>query len=378
MKVVQLHDKKFKPYIPVSTINDTIDRVANQINNDYQGKTPLFLVVLNGAFMFASDLLKNVTIDCEISFVKLASYEGTRTTGEVKQLVGLNEDINNRDVVIIEDIVDTGVTMENLINILKRDNPNSVEVVTLLYKPEAFRKDFEIKYVGFDVPNDFLVGYGLDYDGLGRNLDSLYTIIENKTNNNMLNIVLFGPPGAGKGTQSEKLIEKYGLVHLSTGDIFRANIKGETELGKLAKSYMDKGQLVPDEVTIKLLESEVNKHEAPKGFIFDGFPRTSAQSEALDAFLTSKGTAITQMLALDVEENELKTRLLERAKTSGRADDADPAIIQNRINVYNAETAPVKDYYQNQNKFVAINGIGSIEEITSRLYSAIDGVVESI
>ena len=378
MKVVQLHDKKFKPYIPVSTINDTIVRVANQINNDYQGKTPLFLVVLNGAFMFASDLLKKVTIDCEISFVKLASYEGTTSTGKVKELVGLSEDIFNKDVLIIEDIVDTGVTMENLINTLKKDNPNSVEVVSLLYKPEAFRKDFEIKYVGFDVPNDFLVGYGLDYDGLGRNLDSLYTIIENKTNNNMLNIVLFGPPGAGKGTQSEKLIEKYGLVHLSTGDIFRANIKGETELGKLAKSYMDKGQLVPDEVTIKLLESEVNKHEAPKGFIFDGFPRTSAQSEALDAFLTSKGTAITQMLALDVEENELKTRLLERAKTSGRADDADPAIIQNRINVYNAETAPVKDYYQNQNKFVAINGIGSIEEITSRLYSAIDGVVESI
>ena len=378
MKVVQLHDKKFKPYIPVSTINDTIDRVAHQINNDYQGKTPLFLVVLNGAFMFASDLLKKVTIDCEISFVKLASYEGTTSTGKVKELVGLSEDIFNKDVLIIEDIVDTGVTMENLINTLKKDNPNSVEVVSLLHKPEAFRKDFEIKYVGFDVPNDFLVGYGLDYDGLGRNLDSLYTIIENKTNNNMLNIVLFGPPGAGKGTQSEKLIEKYGLVHLSTGDIFRANIKGETELGKLAKSYIDKGQLVPDEVTIKLLESEVNKHNDPKGFIFDGFPRTSAQAEALDAFLTSKGTGITQMLALDVEEEELKTRLLERAKTSGRADDADPAIIQNRINVYNAETAPVKDYYQNQNKFVAINGIGSIEEITSRLYNAIDGVVESI
>ena len=127
----------------------------------------------------------------------------------------------------------------------------------------------------------------------------------------MLNLVLFGPPGAGKGTQSENIIEKYGLVHLSTGDIFRANIKGETELGKLAKSYIDQGKLVPDEVTISLLESEVNKHESPKGFIFDGFPRTTAQAEALDTFLTSKGISITLMIALEVEENELKTRLLE-------------------------------------------------------------------
>ncbi|HBW85298.1 MAG TPA: adenylate kinase [Crocinitomicaceae bacterium] len=188
----------------------------------------------------------------------------------------------------------------------------------------------------------------------------------------MLNVVLFGPPGAGKGTQSERLIEKYDLVHLSTGDIFRSNIKGETELGKLAKSYMDKGQLVPDSVTIDMLRSEVLKYSNPKGFIFDGFPRTNAQANALDEFLSTQNTAITLMLALEVEEEELKTRLLKRAEVSGRADDADPAIIENRIRVYNNETAPVKDYYLQQGKFISIDGIGSIDDITTRLFSAID------
>ena len=188
----------------------------------------------------------------------------------------------------------------------------------------------------------------------------------------MLNIVLFGPPGAGKGTQSEKVIEKYGLVHLSTGDIFRANIKGETELGNLAKSYIDKGQLVPDEVTIKLLESEVVKHKSSKGFIFDGFPRTTAQAEALDAFLQRIGTSITGMLALDVPEEELKERLLQRAKTSGRTDDADPAIIQNRIDTYNKETAPVKDFYEKQSKYYPIHGVGAIDEIFGAISVVLD------
>ena len=149
----------------------------------------------------------------------------------------------------------------------------------------------------------------------------------------MLNLVLFGPPGAGKGTQAAKLTSKYNLIHLSTGDIFRANIKGQTELGTLAKSYMDKGNLVPDEVTIKMLESEVDKTPHAKGYIFDGFPRTTPQAEALEAFLKSKNTEITLMLALEVAEDELVKRLLLRGKDSGRADDTDEAIIRNRINV---------------------------------------------
>ena len=191
----------------------------------------------------------------------------------------------------------------------------------------------------------------------------------------MLNIVLFGPPGAGKGTQAERLVEKYHLVHLSTGDIFRSNIKEGTELGQLAKSYIDKGALVPDEVTIGMLEAEVNSNSNAKGFIFDGFPRTASQAKALDAFLSSKGTEVSSMLALEVDENELITRLLERGKSSGRADDQDAIIIKNRIQVYENETAVLKTYYANQNKFFGIEGVGSIESITFRLCEAIDTLV---
>ncbi len=188
----------------------------------------------------------------------------------------------------------------------------------------------------------------------------------------MLNLVLFGPPGSGKGTQSERLIETYNLKHLSTGDIFRANISQETELGSLAKSYMDKGDLVPDEVTIQMLESEVDKNPDAAGFIFDGFPRTTAQAEALDTFLATKGTSITRMIALNVGDEELKARLLERGKVSGRSDDQDPAIIENRIREYNAKTAPVAEFYKSQNKYASVNGVGTIDEITNRLFKEID------
>ena len=190
----------------------------------------------------------------------------------------------------------------------------------------------------------------------------------------MRNIVLFGPPGAGKGTQSALLVGQFGYVHLSTGDIFRANIKGETELGQLAKSFMDKGQLVPDDVTIRMLEDSANAHPDATGFIFDGFPRTTAQAEALDAFLSGKGQAISGMLALEVEEQELRSRLAKRAETSGRIDDADPVVIQNRIDVYNAETAPVAAHYRAQNKYHGIAGMGSIEDIFERLCKTIEGL----
>ena len=189
----------------------------------------------------------------------------------------------------------------------------------------------------------------------------------------MLNIVLFGPPGAGKGTQAEKIKAQYDLVHISTGDVFRA-LDPNSDLGKLAKSYADKGDLVPDEVTIKILESEVQKYPNAKGVIYDGFPRTIGQAESLDQFLQSKGTSITGMVALEVGEEELKTRLQKRALDSGRPDDADPEIIQNRIKVYNDKTAPVADFYKGQGKYAGINGIGSIEEIFSSLCKAIDGL----
>ena len=190
----------------------------------------------------------------------------------------------------------------------------------------------------------------------------------------MINIVLFGKPGAGKGTQAEFLKEKYNLTHLSTGDIFRYNIKNETELGKLAKTYMDKGDLVPDEVTIKMLESEVDNNPHSDGFLFDGFPRTLAQAKALDAFLEWKNQSITATVALEADDEILVKRLLERGKTSGRPDDQDEEKIRNRYQEYNEKTAPLMAYYHAQNKFHAVNGIGTIEEITERLSKVIDNL----
>ncbi|MBQ1276354.1 MAG: adenylate kinase [Flavobacteriales bacterium] len=189
----------------------------------------------------------------------------------------------------------------------------------------------------------------------------------------MINLVLFGPPGAGKGTQAEFLVEKYSLVHISTGDVFRANIKNGTPLGKEAESYIKKGSLVPDEITIGMLEAVVEENLATaKGFIFDGFPRTQAQGEALDAFLAKKGLAVSGMLALEVEDEVLVGRLLERGKTSGRADDADESVIRARIAEYYEKTNVLKDFYSAQGKYHGVNGVGSIPEIAGRLSEIVD------
>lgn len=189
---------------------------------------------------------------------------------------------------------------------------------------------------------------------------------------NMKNIVLFGPPGAGKGTQAEILKQKYALVHISTGDVFRYNIKNETELGNLAKSYMDKGHLVPDEVTINMLNAEVEKNEDANGFIFDGFPRTEAQATALADLMKEKNSQINAMVALEVDDEVLVGRLLERGKSSGRADDANEEVIRERIAEYYRKTDILKEYYQKEDKYFGVDGVGSITEITERLSAVID------
>ncbi len=188
------------------------------------------------------------------------------------------------------------------------------------------------------------------------------------------NVILFGPPGSGKGTQAQKLVEKYSLLHISTGDLFRYEIGNETPLGLKAKEYMNKGHLVPDEVTIGMLKNKVEANPEVKGFIFDGFPRTIPQAQALDSFLHSKGEEVSALVALEVEDNEIVSRLLKRGETSGRVDDQNEEVIRNRIKVYSEETSVVYDHYSKSNKSQTVNGLGTIEEIFSRLSKVFDQI----
>lgn len=178
MSIVKIKDKTFKTSIPEAEIQQRVKEVAEQINRDMADKNPLLLAVLNGSFMFAADLMKNLTIPCEISFVKLASYQGTQSTGKVKEVFGINEDLTGRTIIIIEDIVESGLTIQRMLDSLGTRNPDSIDVCTLLLKPERLKVDLDIKYVAFSIPNDFILGYGLDYDQQGRNLRDIYTIVE--------------------------------------------------------------------------------------------------------------------------------------------------------------------------------------------------------
>jgi adenylate kinase len=188
----------------------------------------------------------------------------------------------------------------------------------------------------------------------------------------MFNLILFGPPGSGKGTQSEKIVDRFGLIHLSTGNLLRQEIHDKTPLGLEAKNFMDKGQLVPDEVVIGMIDSCLEKHPEAKGFLFDGFPRTIAQAEALDKLLSFKKTSICKVLALEVTEDELVKRLLKRGQTSGRSDDTDETVIRKRFHVYKNETEPVAEYYQQHNKLERIHGEGSVDDIFQKLSGCIE------
>ncbi|WP_411768667.1 adenylate kinase [Winogradskyella sp. A3E31] len=369
--MLKLHDLHFKPFINTKELDAAVQNMVDAISKDLKDEMPVFVGILNGSFMFVSDFVKKYPHPCEVTFIKLASYEGLKSSEDIQRLIGLTQDLTGRTVVILEDIIDSGNTLAEVHRIFKNENVKQLLIATLFYKPEAYKKDFKLHYVGIEIPDKFIVGYGLDYNGLGRDLPEIYQL---KTTQHMTNIVLFGPPGAGKGTQANFLKEKYDLVHISTGDVFRYNIKNETALGMLAKSYMDKGQLVPDQVTIDMLNKEVEKNTDAKGFIFDGFPRTDAQAKALDELMDSKDSQINAMIALEVDDEVLVKRLLERGKTSGRPDDADETIIRNRITEYYSKTAILKNYYSDQNKYFGVDGVGSIEEITERLSKVIDKI----
>jgi adenylate kinase len=367
--LVKLQDLYFKPFISEENIQTAVQKMVDAVASDLKDEMPIFVGILNGSFMFVSDFVKKYPHPCEVTFIKLASYDGVKSTEDIQRLIGLTQDLTGRTVVILEDIIDSGNTLQEVHRIFKNENVKQLIIATLFHKPDAYKKDFKLHYVGIEISNKFIVGYGLDYNGLGRDLPAVYQL---KTTQHMINIVLFGPPGAGKGTQANFLKDKYDLVHISTGDVFRYNIKNETALGMLAKSFIDKGELVPDKITIDMLNAEVEKNADTKGFIFDGFPRTKAQADALDVLMSIKDSQINAMVALEVDDQVLVGRLLERGKTSGRPDDADESIIRNRIKEYYGKTAVLKNYYAQQNKYFGVDGVGSVEDITKRLSSVLD------
>ena len=371
MELIKINDKTFEPYVSAEELNQIAERMASEVYQDLQESRPIFIAVLNGSFMFAADFLRHYKGECEISFVKMASYKGTQSTGKIHQLIGLSTPVEGRDVVILEDIIDTGNTLEEIYRLFENQKVKSFRIATLFFKPDAYKKDLKIDYVGKPIPNRFIVGYGLDFDEIARNLPQVYQL---NTSLTMTNLVLFGKPGAGKGTQAAFLKDKYNLVHISTGDLLRAEKEKGTELGKIAESYSKRGMLAPDEITIKILEKEVESHPEAEGFLFDGFPRTLAQAEVLDAFLESKGMRIHGTLGLEADEEALIPRIIERGKVSGRADDQDEEKIRKRFSEYNEKTAPLIAFYQAQGKYHPINGIGTIEEITTRLSETIDKI----
>lgn len=372
-KKVILKDKTFEIYLTQKQLQERNAQLGKAITQDFAGKELLVVGVLNGSYIYMADLCRQINLPLATAFIKLRSYEGTHSTGKVRTVFGLEEKIEGKSILIVEDIVDTGISMDFLLKAISEQNPADVSIATLLHKPEAFQFNYPLDYVGFEIPNKFVIGYGLDYDGFGRNLPDIYQLsTPEQINLRMYNIVLFGPPGAGKGTQSEKLIDRYGLTHLSTGDLFRKHLGEGTELGKLAKKYMNEGHLVPDEVVIRMVEDKINETPDAQGFIFDGFPRTTAQAEALDEMLSHHDLKINGMIALDVPEDVLRARIKERGKTSNRADDQDDEKINTRISVYQEETLPVADYYDKQGKLKKINGVGEIEEIFDTITSVID------
>ena len=369
MSNIRLHDKSFRPFIDYDRIEEAIDNVALKINSDYKDSedVPVLLCVLNGSILFTAELMKRLTFKCEIVCVKLSSYVGTQSTGEVRDIIGMTGSVKGKRVIIVEDIIDSGRTIANLVRMMEANGATQTKICTMLFKPGCYKLDKKIDYVAMDIPDDFIVGFGLDYDGLGRNYKDIYVLDEN-----MKYYILFGPPGAGKGTQAASLAERFNLCHISTGDLLRGEMASGSELGLKAKALIEAGELVPDEIVEGMIEKKFDTVEGYSGFLLDGFPRTTAQAEALDKMLAKRDTKVTGVVSLMIPDEMIKERIKHRAAIEGRADDASDETIANRIRTYHEKTEPLVEYYKASGAYNEIDGIGTIEEVRGRVNSLME------
>ena len=370
---ILVKDRYFVPYIPYERLEKAIDAVAERINHDFKhfDGTPIILCVLNGSILFTGELMKRLDFPCEFSSIRLSSYEGTLSTGVTRKVLGLTSSIKGRTVIVVEDIVDTGKTITDLHALLLDAGAADVKICTMLLKPDVYKKDLKLDYVAMEIENRFIVGFGLDYDQLGRNSKDIY-ILDSTKPETMKHYLIFGPPGAGKGTQAAKLIERFGLRHVSTGDLLRREIATGTELGLKAKTLIDQGLLVPDEVVEGMIASELDSHPDVKGFIFDGFPRTTAQAEHLDALLADRGRKVDAVLSLAIPDETVFERIRHRAQLENRVDDTKAEVIQKRIDTYHAKTEPIISYYKEKGLYQEIDGLGTIDEVFDKLCKLIE------
>ena len=376
-KRVRLYDKTFKPFLSNDQINAAIDKVAAKLNADFAGTQdiPILLCVLSGSIMFTAELMKRIDFPVEVAAVKLSSYVGTRSTGKIRQVMGITAPLKGRRVIIVEDIVDSGNTIVDLHRIVSEHGASEIRICTMLLKPKMYDKDIKLDYVAMEIPDDFIVGFGLDYNELGRNLKDIYAldtdpdyhVIENK----MKYYILFGPPGAGKGTQASAMVEKYNLCHISTGALLRKEIAAGSELGLKAKSLIDAGKLVPDEVVEGMIAHEFDTVKGVSGFLLDGFPRTIAQAEALDKMLAERGEEVTSVVSIMIPDEMIKERIQHRAAIEGRADDASEETINTRIKTYHEKTEPLVDFYKKAGKYLEIDGVGTIGAVRAAIFEAL-------
>ena len=376
-KRVRLYDKTFKPFLSNDQINAAIDKVAAKLNADFAGTQdiPILLCVLSGSIMFTAELMKRIDFPVEVAAVKLSSYVGTRSTGKIRQVMGITAPLKGRRVIIVEDIVDSGNTIVDLHRIVSEHGASEIRICTMLLKPKMYDKDIKLDYVAMEIPDDFIVGFGLDYNELGRNLKDIYAldtdpdyhVIEHK----MKYYILFGPPGAGKGTQASAMVEKYNLCHISTGALLRKEIAAGSELGLKAKSLIDAGKLVPDEVVEGMIAHEFDTVKGVSGFLLDGFPRTIAQAEALDKMLAERGEEVTSVVSIMIPDEMIKERIQHRAAIEGRADDASEETINTRIKTYHEKTEPLVDFYKKAGKYLEIDGVGTIGAVRAAIFEAL-------